>query len=178
MLKEAALIEMDTSKKADAKRMAGEAVEAFGTIDGIVCGAIYSSREGSRACPRRGLGQGHGHRLRDYFLCAQAAGRVMLEKGSGSIAFVSFHRRNQTYPLAGASSMCKAGAIMLSRLFGVEWADRGGPSGGRPDGARRKTRGDRRGLRLSLVGPGPIHYVGQPARGRRSSGKQDDPHTG
>ena len=79
---EAALIEMDTSKKADAKRMAGEAVEAFGTIDGIVCGTIYSPEQ------------------------------------------------------------------------------------------------SRRGLRLSLVGPGPIHYVGQPARGRRSSGKQGDPHTG
>ena len=36
----AIVIEMDTSKKADAVRMAKEALDAFGTIDGIVCSAI------------------------------------------------------------------------------------------------------------------------------------------
>ena len=38
--REAVVIEMDTSKAADAQRLADEAVAAFGTIDGIVCGAI------------------------------------------------------------------------------------------------------------------------------------------
>ncbi len=38
--REAILIEMDTSKKADAVRMAKEAVDVFGTIDGLVCCAI------------------------------------------------------------------------------------------------------------------------------------------
>ena len=38
--REALVIEMDTSKAADARRMADETVAAFGTIDGIVCGAI------------------------------------------------------------------------------------------------------------------------------------------
>ena len=63
--------------------------------------------------------------LKGYFLCAQAAGRVMLEKGAGSIVFVSSIGGMQTYPLAGAYSVCKAGAIMLARLFGVEWGGRG-----------------------------------------------------
>ena len=49
----------------------------------------------------------------------------MLEKGSGSLVFVSSIGGMQTYPLAGAYSVCKAGAIMLSKLFGVEWGDRG-----------------------------------------------------
>jgi NAD(P)-dependent dehydrogenase (short-subunit alcohol dehydrogenase family) len=38
--RDAILIEMDTSKKADALRMAEETLKAFGTIDGLVCCAI------------------------------------------------------------------------------------------------------------------------------------------
>ena len=38
--KQALVIEMDTSKKADVLRMVDETVKAFGTIDGLVCSAI------------------------------------------------------------------------------------------------------------------------------------------
>ena len=38
--REAIVVEMDTSKRLDAERMVNETVAAFGTIDGIVCGAI------------------------------------------------------------------------------------------------------------------------------------------
>ena len=123
--REAALIEMDTSKKADADRMAGEAVEAFGTIDGIVCGAIKLVPGRLDDLPEEDWDMVMDIGLKGYFLCTRAAGRVMLEEGSGSIVFVSSIGGMQTYPLAGAYSICKAGAIMLSRLFGVEWADRG-----------------------------------------------------
>ena len=37
---EALVIEMDTSNKADTLRMVDETISAFGTIDGLVCGAI------------------------------------------------------------------------------------------------------------------------------------------
>ena len=121
----AILIEMDTSKKADAERMAAEAVGAFGTIDGLVCCAIKLVPGKLEDLPEADWDMVMDIGLKGYFLCAQAAGRVMLEKGAGSIVFVSSIGGMQTYPLAGAYSICKAGAIMLSKLFGVEWGGRG-----------------------------------------------------
>ena len=121
----AILIEMDTSEKADAERMAAEAVDAFGTIDGLVCCAIKLVPGKLEDLPEADWDMVMDIGLKGYFLCAQAAGRAMLEKGAGSIVFVSSIGGMQTYPLAGAYSVCKAGAIMLSKLFGVEWGDRG-----------------------------------------------------
>ncbi len=118
-------IEMDTSKKADAERMAAEALRALGTIDGLVCCAIKLVPGRLEDLPEADWDMVMDIGLKGYFLCAQAAGRVMLEKGEGSIVFVSSIGGMQTYPLAGAYSVCKAGAIMLARLFGVEWGGRG-----------------------------------------------------
>ncbi|MYA97171.1 MAG: SDR family oxidoreductase [Nitrospinae bacterium] len=122
---QAILIEMDTSKKADAERMAAEAIDAFGTIDGLVCCAIKLVPGKLEDLPEADWDMVMDIGLKGYFLCAQAAGRVMLGKGSGAIVFVSSIGGMQTYPLAGAYSICKAGAIMLSKLFGVEWGGRG-----------------------------------------------------
>ncbi|MEE9274378.1 MAG: SDR family NAD(P)-dependent oxidoreductase [bacterium] len=121
----AVVIEMDTSKKADAERMAKEAVAAFGTIDGIVCGAIKLVPGKLEDLPEEDWDMVMDVGLKGYFLCAQAAGRVMLEKGSGAMVFIASVGGMQTYPLAGAYSICKAGAIMMSKLFGVEWGLRG-----------------------------------------------------
>jgi NAD(P)-dependent dehydrogenase (short-subunit alcohol dehydrogenase family) len=123
--RQAMLITMNTSKKADAERMAQATVDAFGTIDGLVCCAIKLVPGKLEELPEEDWDMVMDIGLKGYFLCAQAAGRVMLEKGSGSIVFVSSIGGMQTYPLAGAYSSCKAGTIMLGKLFGVEWAPRG-----------------------------------------------------
>ncbi len=121
----AILIEMDTSKKADAVRMANEAVDAFGTIDGLVCCAIKLVPGRLEELPEEDWDMVMDIGLKGYFLCAQAAGQTMIKNKSGSIVFISSGGGMQTYPLAGAYSVCKAGAIMLSKLFGVEWASHG-----------------------------------------------------
>ena len=118
-------IEMDASKKDDARRMAAEALRAFGTIDGLACCAIKLVPGKLEDLPEADWDMVMDTGLKGYFLCAQAAGRVMLERGSGAIVFVSSIGGMQTYPLAGAYSVCKAGAIMLAKLFGVEWGGRG-----------------------------------------------------
>jgi NAD(P)-dependent dehydrogenase (short-subunit alcohol dehydrogenase family) len=121
----AILIEMDTSKKADAERMAKEALDAFGTIDGLVCCAIKLVPGKLEELPEEDWDMVMDIGLKGYFLCAQAAGQTMIKNKSGAIVFVSSTGGMQTYPLAGAYSICKAGAIMLSKLFGVEWAHYG-----------------------------------------------------
>jgi len=134
--REAILIEMDTSKKADAARMAEETLRAFGRIDGLVCGAIKLVPGRLEELPEEDWDMVMNIGLKGYFLCAQAAGRAMIENGGGSIVFISSIGGMQTYPLAGAYSVCKAGAIMLGKLFGVEWA--------------------RYGIRANTVSPGQV----------------------
>ena len=123
--KQALVVEMDTSKKADVLRMVDETVKAFGTIDGLVCSAIKLVPGKLEELPEEDWDMVMDIGLKGYFLCAQAAGRVMLEKGSGSIVFVSSIGGVQAYNGAGAYSVCKAGAIMLGQLVGVEWGGRG-----------------------------------------------------
>lgn len=123
--REALVIEMDTSKKADAERMAAEARAAFGAIDGLVCSAIKLVPGKLEELAEEDWDMVMDIGLKGYFLCGQAAGLTMIEQGAGSIVFVSSIGGMQTYPLAGAYSVCKAGTIMLAKLFGVEWAPRG-----------------------------------------------------
>ena len=123
--REAIVIEMDTSKAADAQRMADETVAAFGTIDGIVCGAIKLQPSKLEELTEEAWDAVIDVGLKGYFLCAQAAGRVMLEKGNGSIVFLSSVGGVQAYNGAGAYSIAKAGNVMLGNLFGVEWGGRG-----------------------------------------------------
>jgi NAD(P)-dependent dehydrogenase (short-subunit alcohol dehydrogenase family) len=121
----ALVIEMDTSRATDAQCMADETVAAFGTIDGIVCGAIKLKPAKLEELSEEDWDMVIDIGLKGYFLCAQAAGRVMLEKGKGSIVFLSSVGGVQAYNGAGAYSIAKAGNVMLGNLFGVEWGGRG-----------------------------------------------------
>jgi NAD(P)-dependent dehydrogenase (short-subunit alcohol dehydrogenase family) len=123
--KQALIIEMDTSQKTDALRMADETVKAFGTIDGLVCSAIKLVPGKLEELPEEDWDMVMDIGLKGYFLCAQSAGSVMLAKGSGSIVLISSIGGVQAYNGAGAYSVCKAGAIMLGKLIGVEWGGRG-----------------------------------------------------
>jgi len=86
--REAIIVEMDTSKRVDAERMAKETVAAFGTIDGIVCGAIKLVPGKLEELPEEDWDMVMDIGLKGYFLCAQAAGRVMLEKGVDPSFFI------------------------------------------------------------------------------------------
>ncbi len=121
----AIVVTLDTSKAADATRMANETVAAFGTIDGIVCGAIRLRPSKLEELTEADWDAVVDVGLKGYFLCAQAAGRVMLANKKGSIVFISSVGGVQAYNGAGAYSIAKSGAIMLGHLVGVEWGGRG-----------------------------------------------------
>tara|TARA_B110000263_G_scaffold112762_1_gene98421 strand:+ start:3831 stop:4664 length:834 start_codon:yes stop_codon:yes gene_type:complete len=119
------IIEMDTSLATDAKRMVEETVARFGTVDGIVCGAIKLRPAKLEDLTVEDWDMVIDIGLKGYFLCAQAAGKIMLEKGNGSIVFLSSVGGVQPYNGAGAYSIAKAGTLMMGNLFGVEWGGRG-----------------------------------------------------
>ena len=63
--------------------------------------------------------------LTGYFLCAQAFGAAMLERGGGAIVHIASIAGRHPQSASGAYSVSKAGVVMLSQLLALEW----GPSG-------------------------------------------------
>jgi len=63
--------------------------------------------------------------LTGYFICSQAFGPAMRERGSGALVHVSSITAEQATPNIGAYGVSKAGVTMMSRLLAAEW----GPAG-------------------------------------------------
>jgi NAD(P)-dependent dehydrogenase (short-subunit alcohol dehydrogenase family) len=59
------------------------------------------------------------------FLCSQAFGRNMLERGAGAIVHVSSIAASHPQPFSGAYSPTKAAVTMLSRQIAFEWGPKG-----------------------------------------------------
>ncbi|MBB4689199.1 SDR family NAD(P)-dependent oxidoreductase [Amycolatopsis jiangsuensis] len=63
--------------------------------------------------------------LTGTYFCARAAGRRMLEQGSGSIITVSSVHARSGFDRIAAYAASKGGVEALSRVLAVEWAPRG-----------------------------------------------------
>lgn len=59
--------------------------------------------------------------LTGYFLCAQAFGKSMLERRSGTIVHVASIASRFPQAASGAYSVSKAGVVMLSQQLAIEW---------------------------------------------------------
>ena len=63
--------------------------------------------------------------LKGAFLCAQAVGRRMLERGSGTVVNVASAAAFVAVEERSAYAASKAGLVMLTRVMALEWASRG-----------------------------------------------------
>lgn len=63
--------------------------------------------------------------LTGVFLCAQAAGRIMVGRGGGSIVNVASMYGIAAAPERAAYCSSKAGVVMLTKVLAVEWAAQG-----------------------------------------------------
>lgn len=63
--------------------------------------------------------------LTGYFLCSQAFGRPMLERGAGTLVHTASIASSFATPFCASYSVSKAGVTMMSRLLAAEWGPRG-----------------------------------------------------
>jgi NAD(P)-dependent dehydrogenase (short-subunit alcohol dehydrogenase family) len=119
--------ELDVADPASVQRVFGGVAERYGRIDVLVNSAGIAARQPSEDLPADLWARVVAVNLTGTFLCAQAAGRVMLERRSGRIvnlASIMGLRGNRLYPNLSYHAT-KGAVVNLTRALAVEWADRG-----------------------------------------------------
>jgi len=119
-------IKADVTKPEDVDAMIGEVLAAFGRVDVAFCNAGICMNVPAEEMTFEQWKKVIDINLTGVFLTAQAAGRVMLQQGGGSIintASMSGHIVNVPQPQCSYNAS-KAGVIQLTKSLAVEWATR------------------------------------------------------
>lgn len=119
-------LQFDLAKPEQIERVVNAAVKALGSLDILVnCGGMLQ-HDPSENLPLETWNRVIDVNLRGTFVCCQLAGRVMLEKGKGSIINFSSISGAIGFPRGVvAYSASKGGIDALTRQLAIEWAMRG-----------------------------------------------------
>ena len=119
-------IKADVTNPEDVNAMMDTVLEAFGRLDVAFCNAGICLNVPAEEMTFDQWKKVIDINLTGVFLTAQAAGKVMLKQGSGSIintASMSGHIVNVPQPQCSYNAS-KAGVIQLTKSLAVEWASR------------------------------------------------------
>jgi len=120
-------IKTDVTDPGQVDAMVKEVVDTFGKLDVAFCNAGICVNVPAEEMAYEQWKRVIDINLSGVFLTAQAAGKVMLKQGSGSIintASMSGHIVNVPQPQCGYNAS-KAGVIQLTKSMAVEWAAKG-----------------------------------------------------
>ncbi len=125
MGRRAIMVGADTSSKSDVERLTAAAVDRFDRLDILVNNAAILKRTPFLDIEEEEWDQIMAVNLKGYFLCAQAAARIMVEQGSGVIINMS----SASEQLAGINlthyCCAKGGVRLLTRQLALELAPYG-----------------------------------------------------
>lgn len=121
----AVAIDADVTRPDDVARLVDGTVERFGRLDLLVNNAGVGAVGPSATLPLDVWQRTIDVNLTGVFLCAQAAGRVMIEQGSGVIVNVASIFGAVGMPQRAAYAASKHGVVGLTKALGVEWAPHG-----------------------------------------------------
>jgi NAD(P)-dependent dehydrogenase (short-subunit alcohol dehydrogenase family) len=100
-------------------------VEHFGKLDVLVNNAGITAVRPTEDLPLEEWQRIIDTNLTGPFLCAQAAGRVMLPQGNGSIINIASLTSKVGLPMRAAYGASKGGIMALTQSLAVEWGPRG-----------------------------------------------------
>jgi NAD(P)-dependent dehydrogenase (short-subunit alcohol dehydrogenase family) len=115
----------DITSSAEVQRFVAEAERSLGPVTGLINNALHPAQgfllDLDEAEWRRTIDVS----LTGYFLCIQAAGRRMRDRGYGRIVNMSSGAAERGIPRTGAYGSAKGGVNSLTRILAVELAHSG-----------------------------------------------------
>jgi len=116
----------DVSNRAEVERSVAAVVARFGKLDILVNNAGIGRRAPAEEMTEEQWDAVLAVDLKGVFLCAQAAGRQMLQQGHGRIINIASVAGQVGLTTGNANySAAKGGVIALTRTLAIEWAKRG-----------------------------------------------------
>jgi 2-deoxy-D-gluconate 3-dehydrogenase len=115
-------LQADITKKADVDNLVQKTLAELGTIDILVNNAAMNIMSPLLELNEEGWDRVIDTDLKGYYLCAQAAGKIMMKQKRGNIINIASTAAMYTAPEMGAYCIAKAGVVMLTRILAVELA--------------------------------------------------------
>jgi 2-dehydro-3-deoxy-D-gluconate 5-dehydrogenase len=115
----------DVRDAASGARIAERAVSAFGRLDVLVNNAGINHRTAALDVSEAEWDEVMETNLKSVFFCAQAAARVMLAAGCGSIVNLGSTMSFVALPNRATYCASKGAVAMLTKQLAIEWAPRG-----------------------------------------------------
>jgi len=114
-------LQVDVSDESDVETMIKKTVDNFGSIDIFVNNAGILKTANAEDFSEEDWKKVIDVNLNGVFLCAQAAGKQMIEQKSGKIINISSIAGLSGYASSVAYSASKAGVISLTKTLAAEW---------------------------------------------------------
>jgi NAD(P)-dependent dehydrogenase (short-subunit alcohol dehydrogenase family) len=115
-------VQVDITRKADVDNLVQKTLAELGTIDILVNNAAMNIRAPLLELNEEGWDRVIDTDLKGYYLCSQAAGKIMVKQKRGDIINIASTAAMYTAPEMGAYCIAKAGVVMLTRILAVELA--------------------------------------------------------
>ena len=115
-------VQADVTDRKAVERMVREVLRHFEKIDVLVNNAGITFLRPSETLNEEEWDSILSTNLKAYFLCSQAVGRVMIQKGGGCIVNVTSILAEKALQQRLPYCVSKAGANMLTMVLAIEWA--------------------------------------------------------
>ena len=115
----------DVSSRPAVEAAAAETLTLHGRIDVLVNNAGVAIAGPSETYSDADWDTSIGIMQTGVFLCSQAVGRHMLERGSGVIVNISSINAWDAFPMRLAYCAAKAAVVAMTEVLAIEWAGRG-----------------------------------------------------
>jgi NAD(P)-dependent dehydrogenase (short-subunit alcohol dehydrogenase family) len=115
-------VELDVSKQGQVEGMVKSAIGSFGRIDILANVAGIIKKAAIQDLSEQDWDEVIDVNLKGTFLCSQAVGREMIQRGGGSIVNIASMAGHMPELRGGAYSVSKAGVISLTKMMAIDWA--------------------------------------------------------